>query len=77
MRQPATPRRPRPLRLSREDAVPAAQSLDLATLLWLVDGQNPQVALARERIAEAYAQSRSCRVVVVAVASGRPELQQA
>ncbi len=39
-----------------EDAVPAAQSLDLATLLWMVDGQNPQVALARERIAEAYAQ---------------------
>ena len=31
-------------------------ALDLATLLWLVDGQNPQVALARERIAEAYAQ---------------------
>ena len=39
-----------------ETAVPAAQSLDLATLLWLVDGQNPQVALARERISEAYAQ---------------------
>lgn len=38
------------------EAVPAAQPLDLATLLWIVDGQNPQVALARERIAEAYAQ---------------------
>lgn len=33
------------------------QSLDLATLLGMVDGQNPQVAVARERIAEAYAQS--------------------
>ena len=43
--------------LQPEGAVPAAQSLDLATLLWLVDGQNPQVALARERISEAYAQS--------------------
>jgi len=39
-----------------DEAVPAGQSLDLATLLWIVDGQNPQVALARERIAEAYAQ---------------------
>jgi len=34
----------------------AAQALDLASVLALVDGQNPQVALARERIAEAYAQ---------------------
>lgn len=33
------------------------QALDLATLLGMVDGQNPQVTLARERIAEAYAQS--------------------
>ena len=40
-----------------EEAVPTAHSLDLATLLSLVDGQNPQVALARERIAEAQAQS--------------------
>ena len=39
-----------------DPAAPVAQALDLATLLSLVDGQNPQVALARERIAEAYAQ---------------------
>ena len=39
-----------------EPADVAAHSLDLATLLGMVDGQNPQVALARERIAEAYAQ---------------------
>lgn len=54
----------RPVRLVADEAAtdaaeevePAAQPLDLATLLWMVDGQNPQVALARERIAEAYAQ---------------------
>jgi outer membrane protein TolC len=39
------------------EADSATQSMDLATLLWMVDGQNPQVTLARERITEAYAQS--------------------
>ncbi len=38
-----------------DEVIPETHSLDLATLLSLVDGQNPQVALARERIAEAYA----------------------
>lgn len=34
----------------------ASYSLDLASVLGLADGQNPQVTLARERINEAYAQ---------------------
>lgn len=32
-------------------------TLDLSTILMLVDGQNPQIQLARERIQEAYAQA--------------------
>ncbi len=48
---------PAPAPAAGHDSADAAvQSLDLAALLWMVDGQNPQVALARERIAEAYAQ---------------------
>jgi outer membrane protein TolC len=50
------PNAPTPAAAGHDPADCAAQFLDLATLLWMVDGQNPQVALARERIAEAYAQ---------------------